>query len=92
MRFPLVLVLVNLSSLAFGETPDADMLIQKMRTKEIRKELKARGLECTGCSEKHEFMKMLRENWDAPKTTVEEPAVTEDATTTDAAEKVCESA
>eukprot|EP00897_Mesotaenium_endlicherianum_P005726 jgi/Mesen1/5181/ME000257S04457 len=40
--------------------------ISKLRIKDLRSKLLDRGLECTGCAEKRDYVEMLRENWHLP--------------------------
>jgi hypothetical protein len=72
----LALTLVVMAATVQAEVAEAEkneaVDIEKMRTKDIRLELKARGQECKGCSEKHEFVKLLKETFHLPKTGTED--------------------
>jgi hypothetical protein len=46
----------------------------KMRVKQLRKFLKDRGLECKGCAEKSDFVKMATDNEDTPVLEVKKPS------------------
>ena len=51
-----------------GERPN----IGKMRVKQLKSELKSRGLSCKGCVSKREFVELLEDHWDDPVVEVEE--------------------
>ena len=45
----------------------------RMKTKELREFLAARGLKCQGCAEKSDYVTMCEEHKDTPELAVEEP-------------------
>ena len=49
----------------------------KMRIKQLRIFLQERGLECKGCAEKSDFVKMATENEDTPVVKVKKPTNTQ---------------
>jgi hypothetical protein len=59
--FTLILILLTLIGQAMGIDMTLDE-IKKMSIKTIRKELSARGLACTACTEKSEYVSKLYEN------------------------------
>lgn len=54
-------------------TPAETLNFSKMRIKQLKKFLKDRGLECKGCAEKSDFVKMATENEDTPVVEVKKP-------------------
>ena len=62
-----------------GERPN----IAKMRVKQLKSELKSRGLNCKGCVSKREFVELLEEHWEDPIVEVEEAPSTFDPSTLD---------
>ena len=70
MNFYLIIfVLLILDGIRSLELED----FEKMKSKELRKFLNKRGLSCTGCSEKQEFVKMCLENKDVEEIAEKEP-------------------
>uniref|UniRef100_A0A6U7I8W4 ARMET C-terminal domain-containing protein n=1 Tax=Haptolina brevifila TaxID=156173 RepID=A0A6U7I8W4_9EUKA len=67
---PFVLLASLLTVLAEDEVVDC----AAMKTKQLRTFLSERGLQCEGCAEKADFVKMCEANIDAPKVQKEPPA------------------
>ena len=78
--FLLVLALVAFLAVATAQedasvvAPPTQEELAKMPVKKLRQFLAARGLECKGCAEKEDFVKMAFDNKDTPLKQAAEPA------------------